>query len=241
MTFSRDGSYFTRPLVLPAPARRHGAVRRATAGSSAVWGRAPPPLSRSMPWARRRSSASPPRTACSCRPPGSCLPAFDRRQKISGGHLRLRWAGRALGTRHLSPPPGRLLPGSGGDHRAGGRPSRLGPFRQEGHGGHAPLPGKMGDRRLCQRRRLAADAALRRRLAHRHHRRQLWRLRRRPGRGLGARSLLLRHRRIFGDRLVALRLGLHREVHGPARRRTPRAITRPRCSPMPRPTAAGCA
>ena len=56
--------------------------------------------------------------------------------------------GIALGPRHLSPPPGCPFPGPGGDHRAGGRPSRLGPFRQEGHGRHAPLPGEMGDRRL---------------------------------------------------------------------------------------------
>ncbi len=50
-----------------------------------------------------------------------------------------------------------------------------------------------------------------------------------------------RHRRRAGDRLAPLRHPLHRALHAAARRTTPRATRRPRCSaPRPTSTASSC-
>ena len=65
--------------------------------------------------------------------------------------------------------------------------------------------------------------------SHRHHRVELRRLHDGDGDDEGRRPVQLRDRRVVGDRLAAVRLGLHRALHGSAVARTPRATRRARC------------
>ena len=186
--------------------------------ASPAWRGAAPSCSRS-----RRATAS-----SSCPPTGSCRPTSRPKRRYpvivtvyggpDAGSVQNAWPGLSA---HYWAQRGVITVSV--DHRGSGH---------FGKAGTALMHRQLGTWEMTD---LGTAAAWLRREAvrpgrpHRHHRRQLRRLHHGDGDDARRRPVQLRHRGLVGHRLAAVRLGLHRALHGSAVREPGGLQGRARC------------